>query len=352
MKVSYARQNERGSSLVGAVIVMLFIGYLGSTMTQQNSGATAISTNEIQTSQAFYLAQAGIQTALSRLNNGEFPNGTLNFGGGTATITSNPVAETVTVNGQVGTARKSVVVTVDPKAYNDGTPGSEFRSQTGFAKSCFRFDTSSVYLDGAQLKGLKGLKTCNAKVKLTNVSIAWSFSNCAVDNAHDLDMDDDGIIDADDPVDCSGAGKFLVCHNDNRPHTICVSPNGWLNGHNSGTNAHVSDYLGACPSDNETTSSCPDDAGSQHLLRAYLDDLVGAQDNSDLLFTGDFTSGVSIVAPRNFTQNAEYNFGPTLTNEAIVFTADMGARVTFTVRASFEDGSQTDPVIFVAYRSL
>ena len=349
MRESYG-QNEAGSGLVMAVIVMMAMGYFGATMVQQNSGAAAISTSEIQSSQAMYLAQAGAETGVARLNNGTFADGMLNLGSGTATITTNPVLGTLTSTGVVGTARKAMTVTLDPLAYSDGTPGAGYRSKVGFANQCIHFDTSSAYLDGVNLRGVKLVKGCNTAVRMipNSISIAWNFSNCAVDNAHDGDIDDDGIKDADDPVDC-GAGKFLVCHNDNRPHTICISASGWANGHSSGTGTHTSDYLGSCPSDSETTSSCPASEGGQHLTTIYLDDLVGAQDNTDLLFSGDATSGVYVGADRNFTQNVDYNFGPTLTNQAIVFSADMGQRVTFTLTARFEDGSQTDPTIFVAY---
>lgn len=350
MKALY-RQNESGFSLPITIFAMMAMGYLGMTMVQNSAGSFTMSNNEIQSAQATYAAQAGAEATIFKLNNGTFPDSVLNFGSGsTATIVTNPVLGTITSTGAVGVARKAMTVTLDPLAFSDGTPGAGYRSKTGFANQCLHIDASSAYLDGVNLRALKLVKTCNAAVRMipNSISIDWNLGNWAVDNAHDGDIDDDGIKDADDPVDC-GAGKFLVCHNDNRPHTICISASGWANGHLSGTGGHASDYLGSCPSDSETIASSAPSEGLAHLTKIYLDDLVGIQDNTDQLFAGDVTSGVYVGGARNFIQNVDYNFGPTLTNEAIVFSEDMGARVTFTVNIRFEDGSQADPTIFVAY---
>lgn len=67
-------------------------------------------------------------------------------------------------------------------------------------------------------------------------------------SAGDLDDGSDDDSSDDDPTDhveCSG-DKFLICHNDHNPRTLCVNQNGWENGHELGRGAHLADYLGAC----------------------------------------------------------------------------------------------------------
>jgi len=351
MRGFYNSQNERGSSLVGAVMAMLVMGYLGATMTQQNSSSAAVSTNEIQASQALYLAQAGVETGFARLNSGELADGQLNFSNGSATISTNPTAGTMTVTGVVGSARKMMTVMIDPNAHNDGTPGAGYRSQIGFASDCIHFDTTGAYLEGAQLKGVKLVKTCNDEVDMTALAADWWYSNCAVNNSYDGDMDDDGLADVDDPVDCDG-GKFLACHGSSPAHTMCVSPSGWTNGHNSGQGNHSTDYLGACVgagSIGSSLDSCSDDAGGMQMIGVYLDNLIGGQDSGDLLFSGAANHGEYVTTVRTFTNNADYKFGVTPSNDAIVFNMNMPGRVTFTLKAKFKDGSQIESAVSVAY---
>jgi len=345
-------QNERGSSLVGTVLAMLVMGYLGATMTQQNSSSAAVSTNEIQTSQALYLAQAGVETGLARLNNGQLADGVLNLGNGSVTISTDTVAGTMTATGVVGSARKVMTVHIDPSAVDDGTPGAGYRAAIGFARSCMRFDTSSAYLEGAQLKGVKLVKSCNAEAHMTELAIDWSFSDCAVE-IDDGDTDDDGTGDAEEEDELCGNDKFQVCHNGNHPHTICISENGWENGHDGGQGAHSTDYLGACAggdSDSDSTDDCTVDAGSLQMNRVYLDDLEGGQSGGDLLFSGTANHGEYVDAVRTFTENTDYNFGVTSSDESIVFISSMPSRVSFILKARFEDGSEIEAAVAVAYK--
>lgn len=81
--------DRRGIVLVVAIMVVMLVALLGSALLTVSSTEHQIARNDQQVTQALYLAEAGVQTAMNDLNLGNPPtaSGTLGPGEFTATVT-------------------------------------------------------------------------------------------------------------------------------------------------------------------------------------------------------------------------------------------------------------------------
>lgn len=160
-------RNNRGSSLIAALMALVVLGLAGMALVEMGASESSNSTNEIQTDQALYVGQAGIEYALQKIGMGQSPNVTnKSFGTGTFTITSDPVASLVTVASKVGPSKKIQTI------------------HANFGHDCIHFDVSGAYTHNQDLFNVKLVKTCNTQVTLTKMWVDWNWSTC-VKNAVD-----------------------------------------------------------------------------------------------------------------------------------------------------------------------
>lgn len=146
------KPGEKGSTLIGALLLVMLLGFLGSSLVQLGSTGTSNSSNIMQGYQALYVGHAGLEYAKRRTDYGYDPDGeSRNLGKGTFTITTDPMAGLVTVLGQVGNAKRIQSIT------------------TTFSTNCAQLDTTDAYMDNHTLFGIKIVKVCNAEAILTHM---------------------------------------------------------------------------------------------------------------------------------------------------------------------------------------
>lgn len=150
---------NRGSTLVGAMLLMMLVFMFGSSTIQFQSSLHATGTHEMQTIQARYIAQAGIEYALREIDRGNSPDGgDVPFGTGNFSIVTDPAQSRVFSVGDAGVAENQQSVT------------------TTFAKDCVAFDTSAVVIESVAMTGLRLTKTCNTTAILSKMWIDWDFN--------------------------------------------------------------------------------------------------------------------------------------------------------------------------------
>ncbi len=102
-------QNNRGSSLIGTLFLVLIMGMAGGAAVNMSPGERANSLNELQATQAFYVSQAGLEIAKKMAAEGINPDGTtMDFGMGSFVVAYDGASATSTAN--VGNAVKTQTV--------------------------------------------------------------------------------------------------------------------------------------------------------------------------------------------------------------------------------------------------
>lgn len=217
--------NEKGSTLVGALIMVVLMGYMGASLLNLGGSDTTSGTNEMQVTQALQVGNGGIQYALDKINQGLSPVVTDQaLGVGTFSVAADTPASTVTVTGRVGNARKVQTLDVD------------------YSSSCVALEVAGAYISssGKSINGVEVIKSCNAKATITTMSISWNWGACSqalVCNGNTVSSPATA-----DPA----SNKVTICHippgNPGNAHTITVGA--------SAVPAHQAnhgDALGACP---------------------------------------------------------------------------------------------------------
>lgn len=229
-----------------AVMVVLAAGAV--TVIHLSGTDTRSYTDDMQAQQALTIGNAGLQRALSKLNNGEDPTASdVDFAQGKFSIATDPTQSRVIVTSQVGDATKTQSINAN------------------FGRNCVDLIVSSSYISGTTLLDTKLTKTCNNQAILDKMTVSWNWSECA------CNVNCDGSVDVDDEaasneivyeeVGDPGRNKFWICHvppgNPENAQSIAVPLSSWIRAHSSGTGEHSSDYLGPC------IVSQPDDTGEE-----------------------------------------------------------------------------------------
>lgn len=234
--------NKKGSSLVGALVVMTVLAAAAAGVIQLSGTDTKSTIDTKQTSQAEAISTAGLEYARDKLNHGFSPDGTNTFGEGQFTIKTDPANSFITSTGKVGDAKKSQSINAD------------------FTRNCVELVTDFAYIHGKKLHNVQLVKKCNAQSILGKLNLAWNWGACAMgigcgggsvgDQLKDLPTDallPNNVYEKTLPP---LAGKFWICHvppgNPQAKHTIAVDIDGWINGHGKGKGHHGFDYLGPC----------------------------------------------------------------------------------------------------------
>ena len=177
--------SDKGSSLIGALIILLIVGFTGATLVTMSSGNNAGSVNEMQTQQAFYGGHAGLEMARHDLYNGQNPVVVGQpLGTGALSISTTPSQGLVTVSSQVGQAKKTQTINAN------------------FGKDCVLLDTTQAAISNINDHDLTGIlltKSCNAAAIASKMYVTWNWDSCVLNS--DYATDDLSTC----PVDTGGA---------------------------------------------------------------------------------------------------------------------------------------------------
>lgn len=350
--------DARGNTLVGALIVLIVLGATAASVVNISGADIAGASDNMEAVQAMGVGNAGLQFALDKLNYGLKPDvANKPFARGTFTIVSDPIASLITVVATVGKALKTQSINAD------------------FAKNCVDLIVSQSVINLDTLKNIKLIKTCNKEAVLTNMTISWNWSDCAVgvncDGSVNVDDEENNIEDeiVYEAVGDPPLGMFWICHvpngADGNPQTIAMSLGGWISSHNSGTGVHYMDYLGPCIIQNDdggngsggdgddtvvtctgtnqsddAVDECVDTSGSVTLNQIDLAGTTIFLDGSIPDVTAIATSSGSDtdIEDTILTDNGEYIIDLQFSN-----TIPVGAW--FTITTDFADGSSLTGIV-------
>lgn len=351
--------NQNGSSLVAAIVAMLVLGAAAAAVVNISGTDTKSYTDNMQSSQAFSVSNAGLQWALDKLNHGESPNVVdKNFDNGSFTVISDPTSSSVTATGRVGDAKRTQTINAD------------------FARNCINMLVSQAYIDGNTLHDVKFEKTCNLESILSKLTLTWNASICATSVNCDGTIAVDDVEEEEDDEDClqvtyedvgkAPKNKFWICHvppgNPQNKQTISVSVNGWVSGHNSGTgNHHNQDYLGPCIV--STVNTCEEDeeepvvvtCEGTNLSEEALSDCASDSGNLDLTTavlagTTIFNAGVLPQGSAKTSSGSETDIADSVMSTNTTYDLDLTFDTViptgtwFTINAEFADGSELNGV--------
>ncbi|MBI2343768.1 MAG: hypothetical protein HYV02_05510 [Deltaproteobacteria bacterium] len=151
------KKQQQGSAVLMAVMALFLLSGMGATTvaivsTNQSSGTASLASD-----QAYGLAQAGIEYAKNKIDQGGNPVvQDASLGSGTFTVAALPDAGSITATGEVGNAKKTFTLT------------------TPFGKDCFDIDVTGAHSAADNIVGAKIFKTCLSTTTVTDWTIAWS----------------------------------------------------------------------------------------------------------------------------------------------------------------------------------
>lgn len=264
--------SKRGSSLIGSLFAISLMAMAGMSLLEFSSEESVSSVNSMQREQSLYVGHAGLEYAKGRLDQGQMPDVVDQpFDTGSFTIVSDPSTRLVTVDSEVGIARAAQSINAD------------------FSKDCVTLDVSTAYADGANLRNVKLVKTCNAAATVAKMWIDWNWPQCGLQQGDTVDYGD--YADPDHP------GKIFICHlpncDESKANTLSVSISEWETG---GHSAHECDYLGECGADG---GSGTDDGSTSDPAPGDCDDADhdGDHDHQGGLISGVGFNGQTIYDP-------------------------------------------------------
>lgn len=222
------RLKSRGSSLLGTTFLIFVLGLSGLSLIEMSTTENIASTNEMLTIQNLYVGQAGLETARLDLDLGNDPSvANRPFGQGSFTITTSPTTSTVFVSSTVGQSIKTQKINAP------------------FGRDCVSLDSTGVYVDGANLRNLRLIKTCNTAAIVGKMIIDWNWPQCSFQEGGTDPYA--AYRDPDDP------NHIFICHvpsgNPDNEQTNSIAVSSWEGGHSN----HEGDYLGPCGGDDTGT---------------------------------------------------------------------------------------------------
>ncbi len=150
-------RSKQGSAVLMAIVAMALFAGMGLTALSLLTGDHANRTASLANEQAQGLAQAGVEFAKNRIDQGANPSVTnVREGVGTFTVTATPATNTLVSVGHVATQQKTYTLT------------------TPFAKDCVALDTSQAHSAGRHIDGVKFTKSCLSKAVITNWQLSWT----------------------------------------------------------------------------------------------------------------------------------------------------------------------------------
>lgn len=150
-------KRNTGFSVVMAAFGLLLLGGMAATTVTLLSNIQEERGGALLTEQAFALAQAGIEYAKFRIDQGLDPVVTnAPLAPGTFTIGADPMTGSLFVTGQAGAARRT------------------YRLTTTFSRNCVELDVTHAHVAANNLVGMKLAKHCLSKAAITHWMIAWT----------------------------------------------------------------------------------------------------------------------------------------------------------------------------------
>lgn len=306
------RRNEKGTTLVGATIVITLIGTMGLAALELSNEDSGSSTNEMQSFQALQVGNGGIQYALDKIRDGLDPDVVgKTFAQGDFDVVSDATSQIVSITGRVGAAKRTQSV------------------MTSFSQQCVATDVTPASYTQRELNDVEIVKSCNNAAVITSVKFEWNFSDCA--KALSCTAVANAALGTD-----PNTGKVTVCHmppgNAANMHTISVSQ--------SALSAHAGhgDTIGACAAgdidtpivcegyDNQIAACGAFDLGAKVNKVRINGSLVAADANAAVGTTIDIND-ITLAANQSF-----------LIDE-IQFDTDLPDNAWYAVTVNFADGS-------------
>ncbi|GEM_PF-3098593 len=147
---------ERGSAVLIAVVAMALFAGIGITAVSILTGDHANRTASLANEQAESLAQAGVEYAKNRIDQGMNPVATVAMGEGTFTIAAGANSGQLVVTGTVGNAKKTYNLT------------------TNFGAQCIDMDVSQAHTAADNIVGVKLTQHCLSKIQITDWQLSWT----------------------------------------------------------------------------------------------------------------------------------------------------------------------------------
>lgn len=293
-------RKENGYTIIGTMIIMMIMSYMGVNVADISSTGSAGGNQEVQSAQALYVGNGGIQYALSRLDEGMDPDGTWEFGPGTFTVTTDPNTRRIVVASAVGVAR------------------DEQELLTKFSRDKMDIDFRVGSPQGNSIEDIKFLKIEGKKLILTHVSLTWNWSDCQYNEA------------------CEDSEPDYICHvpngNEDNKHTIRASQDS-LQAHLNHGDSVGKCFAGeevkgkSCGGTHDEVAECFPDTGGVQVTSVGLNDIP--------IFSGAANSGDKIdVTDQVFTENKTYIF------DYITFSGAVPSHGWYSFTMHFADGSE------------
>ncbi len=175
-------KNDHGVSMLAAAMVLAILGFAGAALVTMQVGTQQGSTNDMQSKQAFYVGNAGLEKALYDVYWGRNPTtSNMKFAMGNFSTSTDPTAGLTTVSSQVGVAKKTQTVAVQ------------------FSKSCVSLDATKAAIgddpnknDGVSTNDLLNItltKSCNGTATISQMWVDWNWDSCVLNGTYSSSND-------------------------------------------------------------------------------------------------------------------------------------------------------------------
>lgn len=166
-QIQQTLKNQTGSSLIAALFVVLTMSVVGMELVQLTASENANAADSIQSTQAFFVGQAGLERTVAMTRSGNNPTiSNMPFNGGHFSATPDYATNRTTVTSSVGIAARTQSI------------------ETPFAASCTRIVTDNVVVHEKELRHLALEKSCDQVVVVDKVTFSWSWPGYSNENAY------------------------------------------------------------------------------------------------------------------------------------------------------------------------
>lgn len=168
MRTTQLMKNEKGSTLIITMMMMVVFGMAAMGASQLVSSERGASVNEYQNSQVMGVGTAGLEYAMRQVDLGYNPSVSGHpLAGGSFDVEANPQDREITVTSRFGSAVKRETI------------------QRNFGADCLKVDLEHAHRNYERVDGIQLYKICNQTIGIRAVSISWNSHSCVTNEVHD-----------------------------------------------------------------------------------------------------------------------------------------------------------------------